>query len=133
MAVDLGEITVDLEEIVVDLGEITVDLGEVTEDLGEVNVELGDSDRFVGVLLHARVCCHDRAFHAAMTGSLYRRDRVSPASMMKSAAMIKLFLRGGFSPLPILCQRVCRQNGASLAAMMESLVRLLYTLSCLIL
>ena len=69
MAVDLGEITVDLEEIVVDLGEITVDLGEVTEDLGEVNVELGNSDRLVGALLHARVCRHDRAFHATVTGS----------------------------------------------------------------
>ena len=53
----------------VDLGEITVDLGEVTEDLGEVNVELADSDRLVGALLHARICRHDRAFHATVTGS----------------------------------------------------------------
>ena len=69
MAVDLGEITLDLEEVAVDLGEITVDLGEVTEDLGEVNVELADSDRLVGALLHARICRHDRAFHATVTGS----------------------------------------------------------------
>ena len=48
---------------------MAVDLGEVTEDLGEVNVELGNSDRLGGALLHARVCRHDRAFHATVTGS----------------------------------------------------------------
>ena len=48
---------------------MAVDLGEMTVDLGEMTVELGDSARFLGLLLHARVCRYDEALLAAMIES----------------------------------------------------------------